>query len=220
MIVHEAKRISAVILVAISLSGCKLQIVSGSGGAIIATPGSSSTGCAENSACEYDVDDTDFQGVYSAQARTGYVFSHWQAGDWYLCPGSTDETCELDNTVFAGNAGVEAIIASDQAFKLKAVFKRVSAPLLTLRDGTGQSIGTVVNFPQSSYVHALVSHENDQGIEHRYLLGFSKNGVNTESQIRGYWAEPSCAGEPTHLSSYDSDAPMTPFLSGPIQSNS
>lgn len=102
------------------VAGCKLAIVVPSGGDV--TSASGTRNCTGGSLCEHDITDTTFNESFTAVAKPGYVFTKWTTGPGFFCSGSINPTCALNNVGFAGNALVEAFIATGQHFYAMPLF--------------------------------------------------------------------------------------------------
>lgn len=103
-----------------SLAGCKIGVIVTQGGDVQSQSGANN--CSAGNVCEIDIKDTDFTESFIAIPKEGYVFSHWYSGDGFLCADSTDPTCFLSNVAVAGDAGLEAIVASEWMAYLMPVF--------------------------------------------------------------------------------------------------
>jgi hypothetical protein len=53
----------------------------------------------------------------------GWNFVRWNSGTDFLCSDSTNPTCVVSNVGTAGNAGIEAIVASDKVYYVMPVFE-------------------------------------------------------------------------------------------------
>lgn len=106
-----------------SLSSCRVGVAVFKGGDVISDSGTRD--CAEGRTCEFQVNDTDFVEVFTAQAKPGYEFVKWRQGDGYLCGDSTLPTCTVTNVAGAGNTAVEAVVASDEMFYVVPEFECV-----------------------------------------------------------------------------------------------
>ncbi len=116
------------ILLAVSLSACRIVAIPGEGGTIV---GDSGWSCAAGSRCVVQVTDTQFTETYRAQPQPGYQFVGWKQRDRGLC-GGTREPCALSTTEFGANSALLAFLDSDERFYLHAVFEQ--APLALVSD--------------------------------------------------------------------------------------
>jgi len=96
---------------------CKrLQAVAGEGGSIVSTSGDND--CRETLTCEFDIGQGNgFTDTFTAQPRSGYLFSGWKAGETNLCTDTaTPCTVEGDSgqvLQIAGDPVIEAIFEPD-----------------------------------------------------------------------------------------------------------
>lgn len=102
------------------LAGCKIGVIVTQGGDVQSQSGTNN--CSAGNVCEIDVKNTNFTESFIAIPKEGYVFSHWYSGGGFLCTDSTDPTCFLSNVAVAGDAGFEAIVASEWMAYLMPVF--------------------------------------------------------------------------------------------------
>ena len=111
-----------VILFVIALvAGCRVAVMVVEGGEVESV---GSGTCAEGTICIVAVNDTNFSETFTAVPKTGWYFVRWNKGEDFLCGDSADRTCVISTVGTAGNAGIEAIIASDETFYLMPVFKK------------------------------------------------------------------------------------------------
>jgi hypothetical protein len=125
-------RILMIIGVTSLVAACKLAVMVPSGGDV--TSASGTRNCAGGSLCEHNITDSTFNETFTAVARPGYVFSRWSAGPGFLCADSKNPTCTISNVGTAGNAGIEAVIATGQFFYAMPLFDFVGVD--TDGDGT------------------------------------------------------------------------------------
>lgn len=107
----------------LTMTGCKLALVVTSGGDVQSLSGIRD--CAGGNLCEFQISDASFSDSFTAVPRAGYVFAYWQGGSGFLCGESTNPTCDVSNTAYAGNAAVEPIISSGLFFQAMPVFQFV-----------------------------------------------------------------------------------------------
>jgi hypothetical protein len=124
------------------------------------------------------VTDTSFDESFTAIAKGGYVFSHWRGGDGYQCPGSENPVCQVSNTQGAGNAYVEAGVASDDDYGIvEPVFRVLRVPVLSTVDATGKFIGTPINHRDGAKsVYAAVEGSTAAVLLRRYYDHFETEG--------------------------------------------
>lgn len=125
-------RLIALTLTLFLLSGCKLAVMVVEGGEVQSlasgtcvppVPGVTGT------VCIHEVADTTYTESFTAVPDTGWEFVKWNSGDDFLCKNSTNPTCVVDNTLVAGLAAAEAIVASDKAYYIMPVFIEVGLPI-------------------------------------------------------------------------------------------
>lgn len=114
----------AVLLTSGFIAGCKLAVVVTQGGDVQSL--STLRDCAGGNVCEFEINDSTFSDSFTAVPREGYQFIKWRAGGSdFFCGNSVNPTCSLSNVGTAGNAGIEAVIASFQMFHIMPVFEFV-----------------------------------------------------------------------------------------------
>ncbi len=120
-------RLIALTVTLIALSGCKLAVIVVEGGEVqsttsgtcqVAVPGIT------GSACIHEVTDTNYTETFTAVPEAGWEFVKWNSGGDFFCADSTNPVCVLSNVGTAGNAGIEAIIASDKAYYIMPIFQQ------------------------------------------------------------------------------------------------
>ncbi len=117
-------KILVILAVTTLITGCKLAVMVPSGGDV--TSESGTRNCAGGSLCEFNITDSTFYEVFTAVARPGYVFSKWSAGGpAFFCGDSTNPSCEITNEGTAGDANIQAIIATGKFFYVMPIFKFV-----------------------------------------------------------------------------------------------
>jgi len=114
----------ALMLATVALvSGCKLAMIVVEGGSVESSTGTRD--CAEGQICLYNITDTTFDEVFTARPKSGWRFTRWNSGGDFFCADTTTTTCVLSNVAFAGNAFVDAIIATDKTFYAQPVFETI-----------------------------------------------------------------------------------------------
>lgn len=179
------------------LTGCKLSVQVGSGGNAISSSGTRD--CLETSTCIFDVVDTDFGESFTAVPKAGYKFVKWRAGSEFLCGDSANPVCVTSNVTFEGNATAEAIIASEQEYKIRPEFEPTSAPKYAVRDKDGDLVGEALSVSAASSVSVRLMHIAGDGKKHGYRLQFQRNEVVDKDYIGVYWDNPSCTGANVYL---------------------
>ena len=112
------------LLFLVILSGCKLALIAVEGGEIQSESGS--FGCQASSNCVVQIEDTNFREVFTAIPAQGFEFVKWVDGASFLCGGTTDPECVVDNRLLAGNPFAEAVVATDNFFYILAEFKPIA----------------------------------------------------------------------------------------------
>ncbi len=127
-----------VLCIIMAVTGCKLVIVSTSGGDVVSSSGQHD--CAGGNLCEIEITSDDFTETFTAMPREGYVFEKWQGGPGFNCPDSTSPTCVVTNAGFIGLFGQGAAIhiASDTIDHVMPVYQFVGID--TDGDGTPNHI--------------------------------------------------------------------------------
>lgn len=82
-----------ILLLAFTLTGCKLAVIVSSGGDV--TSGSDARNCGGGSFCEFGITDPNFSETFTAVARPGFEFQKWQGGPNFFCGDSTNPVCTL-----------------------------------------------------------------------------------------------------------------------------
>ena len=90
------KRINLLLLMGLfaMLVGCRLEVISPSGGTVTWSDGS----CPAGAVCSFDVTDNEFNKQFTAEPLPGFEFVKWHAGSDFLCAGSTDTSCSVNST--------------------------------------------------------------------------------------------------------------------------
>ncbi len=124
MKISRLLKILTILAITALVAGCKLAVMVPSGGDV--TSESGTRNCAGGSLCEFNITDSTFYEVFTAVARPGYVFSKWSAGGpAFFCGDSTNPNCEITNEGTAGDANIQAIIATGKFFYVMPIFKFV-----------------------------------------------------------------------------------------------
>ena len=127
-------RVLLVLAISLLVVGCKVRITVPEGGRVVSDSGAFS--CEAGQTCDIDVSDVFFDETFRAQAKAGYFFRKWEAGDRLLC-GESYQECHLFTTFFAGNAALEQFLESGEIFYLRPMFTSGSC---TPYEITGKSI--------------------------------------------------------------------------------
>lgn len=164
----------------LSLAGCRLLTEIGEGGELDSASGAHD--CSQFSTCAIEITAADFDETFTAVARPGYVFSHWKGGEKYQCPGSASPVCEVSNTLFAGNAQAEAVIASGAEYYLEPVFKALRVPTPVVVDAAGKIIGvpaekTNTDFQRTEQMALWITFDGLEGA-HLVSLDSYKQEIN------------------------------------------
>ena len=107
----------------LTLSGCKLGVIVTEGGDVESA--SDIRDCAAGTVCEFEINDTNFTDAFTAVPKDGYQFVKWRGGSDFFCADQVNPTCALSNVGGAGNATIEAVVASFQLFLIMPVFEFV-----------------------------------------------------------------------------------------------
>lgn len=119
--------VALVVLAAIFLQGCKVQVIAHKGGDV--TTASGQMFCFHNgdgwtpSECVSEAKDTTYQETFIPKPAPGYKFIGWSRGDGHLC-GGKKEACSLSAESFEGYPSLIAILESDETFYLRPMFAR------------------------------------------------------------------------------------------------
>ena len=119
-------RILLVVVVLVTLAGCKVVIRSPSTGAVTTSSGNYT--CASGVTCEIDINTTEFYEKFQAEPSPGYEFIRWKKEFRYLC-GNKSGTCEIDMRPLASLEDVAELLSSDFTLFLEPVFSEV-APII------------------------------------------------------------------------------------------
>jgi len=207
-------KILVLFAVACLVSSCKLAVVVEEGGLVQSKSGKRN--CQEGNTCTFEVTDTNFNETFTAIPLPGYKFIKWRTGPEFLCSGATIPTCTLLTTLFAGNAAIEAVIASDKIFSIKPVFKAITPPSYVVKDGKGVVLGGVTDFNYESVTVRLV-HVDEKKKEHGYLLAFDNDSVVPIKSNTLLWSNSSCTGDIAYMLLPEAYHFMEPLLSNAYQ---
>lgn len=154
------------------LAGCRIGAAVFEGGNVISASGSRH--CFEGRTCEFEVNDTNFTETFTAQPRAGYEFVKWRAGEGFLCADSTNPSCNVSNVGAEGNAGIEAVVASDSMFYIVPEFTCVIEYCTATLDGVLLELEEA-----SQVVEAYVAYNRD------YPVSSSSFGITTSPRPVG-----------------------------------
>ncbi len=96
------------------LAGCKLAVISTSGGDTQSASGTRD--CASETVCEFTITSDDFSESFTAIPRAGYTFKQWASGPNFQCGGSTSPTCNVSNVGLGSFAGAMALITGGHIY--------------------------------------------------------------------------------------------------------
>ena len=142
------RTISFTLCALLALSACKLQVMVPQGGEVLSI---GSGGCATQTVCVFEIDDTDFSETFTAVPQNGWDFLRWNSGGDFLCADSTNTTCVVDNTLLAGNPLAEAIIASKQSYYIQPVFQQRNDPITDIITAAGFELAQVDLFTERTW---------------------------------------------------------------------
>ncbi|MEZ5573729.1 MAG: hypothetical protein R3E64_17185 [Halioglobus sp.] len=168
------------ILVAItSLSGCRIGTAVFEGGDVISASGERH--CFEGSTCEFQVTDSNFTESFTAKPRAGFEFVKWKTGNGFFCGGSTNPTCNISNVGSEGNAGAEALIASDEMFYLMPEFKCVLQHCPLRPDPNWRALDeALVALEDAKEIVAAYVAENGHGAADASVYGINLSSRNSD----------------------------------------
>ena len=112
-------KVLVIFFVTALVAGCKVAVIVVEGGEVQSI---GSATCLEGTICIVEVNDTNFSETFTAVPNPGWRFVKWNSGEGFFCGGSTDSTCTISTVGTAGNADIEASIASDQTFYIMPIF--------------------------------------------------------------------------------------------------
>ncbi len=92
MNVFKVSRISLLLVAFTVIVGCKVQVVSPTGGKITWSNGGN---CAAGLICDIEITDSAYSETFTAVPAPGYEFVQWQDGVGFNCPGKTTPTCTV-----------------------------------------------------------------------------------------------------------------------------
>jgi hypothetical protein len=125
------------LLIAASVTGCKLRIIVPEGGHVNNEAG---TGyCPTGHTCTASVVDIYFTDTFIAVPDSGYKFKEWKKVDFGFCGGSS-EPCPLTTAQFGPYDALMKILESDQVFYLQPVFERTGASATSCSVYAGSSV--------------------------------------------------------------------------------
>ena len=113
-------RLLTLFVLGAGLSACKIQIEVPEGAKVVSASGSYE--CDAGSTCTIEVADLLFDEIFEPVVDQGYAFGGWRSRERGLCGGST-QACHLYTSLFAGNAVLMSILASDQVFFLEPIIR-------------------------------------------------------------------------------------------------
>ena len=82
--------------------------------------------CLEGQNCLHEVGDTTYSESFTAVPRPGWVFEKWYAAEGFNCDDSTNPTCTVSFGTLAGNADIDAIVASADMRYIMPVFRETT----------------------------------------------------------------------------------------------
>ena len=113
---------SVVLTLLAGLSACRMAEIVVEGGKVSSNY---HPDCLAGAICIIDVPDTTFEEEFTAVPNAGWYFVRWNSGDGFLCADSTDPICSLSLTHWAGNPGIEDVVASSAMFYLMPIFAEI-----------------------------------------------------------------------------------------------
>jgi hypothetical protein len=176
-------RIAGIVLSAVLLAGCRIEITVPEGGSVVTRSGSFQ--CFSGQTCLIDVYDLFFSEDFVGKPDSGYTFDKWKKKYRGLCGGKS-KSCDLYTSAFVDRPALLAFLESDEIFYLEPIFRIIpvappppppSNPYAKY-NGTWRLNGTSFNVycPDGSIVPLQVSPGTTS-------LSFSTNGVMTFSPI-------------------------------------
>lgn len=179
-------RYSAVLAAALLLSGCFFTVHSGDGGEVLSSGGTRD--CLEGQSCVYEINDFTFDEVFTATPLPGFEFVKWSEGvpgEGFLCAGSTNPQCTVDNTALFADPRAQAIVASDADFRIAAVFQPDSRYSVVVVDANGKVIGAPAPGNQQMYIRT-------DGLDHAFYIEYRKAISDFYSYQHLYYTDRSC----------------------------
>ncbi len=119
------KYLILLLLIAVTLAGCKLAIIVVEGGEVHST---GSGVCVAGTVCVIEVTHTNFTDTFTAVPHEGWYFAKWHSGDGFWCAGLNDPACPVSSAGAEGRPAWEALIASSEVFYLMPIF-RMGSPI-------------------------------------------------------------------------------------------
>lgn len=110
------------VLVALGLSACKVEVITSQGGRVVDVQGN--VFCADGQRCELDITDTLFIKKLFAEPSPGYRFTGWRTDERFLCAGQLSR-CELNTTGFAAFPLLMSFLENDEVFYLEPIFELI-----------------------------------------------------------------------------------------------
>ncbi|MFC1579071.1 hypothetical protein ACFL3Y_01635 [Pseudomonadota bacterium] len=117
-------RVLLLVSITAIMTGCKLAVIVVEGGEVQSTGAGT---CVAGLICIVDVTDPNFSETFTAIPNDGWYFEKWNAGDGFLCAGSTDRTCTLSFQGHEDSKAVERMVASSEFFYLMPIFTQYPA---------------------------------------------------------------------------------------------
>lgn len=133
-------KLHLLLITAIALTACKIQITVPQGGKVKTESGSFT--CLANQTCTIDVVDIFFDEIFVAEAEPGYTFDRWKEGHGYFCGGRRGP-CHLATTGFANNDSLLGFLRRDDIFHLAPEFSSTPQAI----EATLSPEGGVLEFP-------------------------------------------------------------------------
>ena len=125
-------RPTALLLIFLVLSGCKLAVIVVEGGEVQSDAFDT---CAAGNICIRNVVDTTYAETLTAAPDPGWVFVKWNAGGNFLCANEISESCNLTTEGASGVPALEEIIFSNRTFYVMPVFVEADLPNTLVVDG-------------------------------------------------------------------------------------
>ena len=141
-----------VILLALSFSGCYLQVITTNGGQVQSA--STYRDCNSGQTCEFLVGTSAFSETFTAIPNEGYEFKGWQTGGAFLCGASHTNTCVV--TVYPNSDPLlMGIVRSEKNAYIMPLFESTAAIRQTvdILDGDGNSAGDFIGGETSQYLN-------------------------------------------------------------------
>lgn len=116
------KMVSLAALAIVSLTGCKIWVVSPPGGDVLLGDPLNLLRCQGGNVCEIEVDDPSFNRTFTAVPKAGYEFVRWLDAPGHGCRGSTDPACIVS---LPGGAFGQAVVDTYEILSLTPVYRDV-----------------------------------------------------------------------------------------------